>query len=121
MRRRVAIARALVTQPPIVLYDSATAGLDPITSQTIISLILRLRDVYGVTSLMATHRLQDGFALANFRFDPQTKKVLRGTAGDSAPPVITHFLVLRDGRIYFEGAPEELMNSKDPYLQRFLI
>lgn len=121
MRRRVAIARALVTQPPIVLYDSATAGLDPITSQTIISLILRLRDVYGVTSLMATHRLQDGFALANFRFDPQTKKVLRGTAGDSTPSVITHFLVLRDGRIYFEGAPEELMNSKDPYLQRFLI
>ena len=61
MRRRVSIARALITRPPIVLYDSPTAGLDPITSQTIISLILRLRDVYGVTALMATHRLQDGF------------------------------------------------------------
>ena len=121
MRRRVSIARALVTRPPIVLYDSATAGLDPITSQTIISLILRLRDIYGVTALMATHRLQDGFALANFHFDPQTKKVLRGGAGDSANPVTTHFLVIREGRIYFEGTPEDLLHSKDPYLQRFLI
>ena len=121
MRRRVSIARALVTRPPIVLYDSPTAGLDPITAQTIISLILRLRDVYGVTALMATHRLQDGFGLANFHFDPQTKKVLRGGPGTAAQSVATHFLVLRDGRIYFEGTPEELMHSKDPYLQRFLI
>jgi len=121
MRRRVAIARALVTKPPIVLYDSPTAGLDPITSQTIISLILRLRDVYGVTALMATHRLQDGFGLANFRFDPRTKKVLRGASLESSTPVSTHFLVLRDGRIYFEGKPDELMHSRDPYLRRFLI
>ncbi|MGB7469980.1 MAG: ATP-binding cassette domain-containing protein, partial [Candidatus Acidiferrum sp.] len=74
MRRRVSIARALINQPPIVLYDSPTAGLDPVTSQTIITLILRLRDVYGVTALLATQRLQDGFALANFRFDPATKR-----------------------------------------------
>ena len=71
MRRRVSIARALVSRPQIVLYDSPTAGLDPVTSQTIITLILRLRDIYGVTALLATHRLQDGFALANFRFDAQ--------------------------------------------------
>src|SRR6516164_9567163 len=76
MRRRVSIARALITRPPIVLYDSPTAGLDPITSQTIITLILRLRDVYGVTALLATQRLQDGFALANFQFDPETKRVV---------------------------------------------
>src|SRR5207249_7948267 len=63
MRRRVSIARALANRPPIVLYDSPTAGLDPVTSQTIITLILRLRDMYGVTALLATHRLQDGFAL----------------------------------------------------------
>jgi phospholipid/cholesterol/gamma-HCH transport system ATP-binding protein len=121
MRRRVSIARALITRPPIVLYDSPTAGLDPITSQTIISLILRLRDVYGVTALMATHRLQDGFGLANFRFDPKTKKVLRGASDGPGDPVSTHFLVLREGRIYFEGTPDELMHSADPYLQRFLI
>src|SRR5215475_2512578 len=84
MRRRVSIARALVTHPPIVLYDSPTAGLDPITSQTIISLILRLR-------------------------------------ATDAHAAKTHFLVLRDGRIYFEGTPDELMHSRDPYLQRFLI
>jgi len=121
MRRRVSIARALITRPPIVLYDSPTAGLDPITSQTIISLILRLRDVYGVTALLATHRLQDGFALANFHFDPRTKKVRRDSSSESAHTAPTRFLVLRAGTIYFEGTPDALMNSRDPYLQRFLI
>ncbi len=120
MRRRVSIARALVNHPPIVLYDSPTAGLDPITSQTIITLILRLRDVYGVTSLLATHRLQDGFALANFRFDPKSRRVSRDPPSDqNLTP--TRFLVLRDGRVYFEGSPDEILASKDPYLQRFLI
>jgi phospholipid/cholesterol/gamma-HCH transport system ATP-binding protein len=121
MRRRVSIARALITRPPIVLYDSPTAGLDPITSQTIISLVLRLRDVYGVTSLLATHRLQDGFALANFHFDPRSKKVRRDSSPESSRAAPTRFLVLRAGRIYFEGSPDDLMKSQDPYLQRFLI
>jgi len=121
MRRRVSIARALVTHPPIVLYDSPTAGLDPITSQTIISLILRLRDTYGVTALLATHRLQDGFGMANFRFDPQSKKVLRDGAAGAPLGATTHFLVLHEGKIYFEGTPDELMHSRDPYLRRFLI
>jgi phospholipid/cholesterol/gamma-HCH transport system ATP-binding protein len=121
MRRRVSIARALITHPPIVLYDSPTAGLDPITSQTIITLILRLRDVYGVTSLLATHRLQDGFALANFYFDSQTRVVRRGAPSSTSHQGSTRFLVLRDGRMYFEGNPEELLVSKDPYLKRFLI
>ncbi len=120
MRRRVSIARALVNHPPIVLYDSPTAGLDPITSQTIITLILQLRDVYGVTALLATHRLQDGFALANFRFDPKTRRVCRESPSDKNVAA-TRFLVLRDGRVYFEGKPEEILASKDPYLQRFLI
>ena len=121
MRRRVSIARALIARPPIVLYDSPTAGLDPITSQTIISLILRLRDVYGVTALLATHRLQDGFALANFHFDPQSKRVRRDSSPESARVAPTRFLVLRAGKIYFEGTPDELMKSQDSYLQRFLI
>ncbi|HXY01175.1 MAG TPA: ATP-binding cassette domain-containing protein [Candidatus Limnocylindrales bacterium] len=121
MRRRVSIARALITRPPIVLYDSPTAGLDPITSQTIITLILRLRDVYGVTALLATHRLQDGFALANFHFDSTMRAVQRGVAKDKFHSATTRFLVLRDGRVYFEGSPEEMLGSKDLYLQRFLI
>ena len=125
MRRRASIARALINQPPIVMYDSPTAGLDPVTSQTIITLILRLRDVYGVTALLATHRLQDGFALANFHFDPVSKRVLpnsqNGNATAAARLARTRFLVYRDGRVYFEGEPEEVANSEDPYLKRFLV
>jgi phospholipid/cholesterol/gamma-HCH transport system ATP-binding protein len=125
MRRRVSIARALINQPPIVLYDSPTAGLDPVTSQTIITLILQLRDVYGVTALLATQRLQDGFALANFRFDPATKRVVRnvsnGNAAAATKMAATRFLVLRAGGVYFEGGPEELADTKDEYLKRFLV
>jgi phospholipid/cholesterol/gamma-HCH transport system ATP-binding protein len=125
MRRRVSIARALINQPPIVLYDSPTAGLDPITSQTIITLILRLRDVYGVTALLATQRLQDGFALANFRFDAATKRVVHsvsnGNAAGAAKMAATRFLVLREGGVYFEGGQEELVDTKDEYLKRFLV
>ena len=123
MRRRVAIARALATRPPIVLYDSPTAGLDPVTAQTIITLILRLRDVFGVTAMLATHRLQDGFALAKFRFDAETKRVVRLPEAETASPeseAATRFIVYREGRVYFEGAPEEFAESKDAYLQRFL-
>jgi phospholipid/cholesterol/gamma-HCH transport system ATP-binding protein len=125
MRRRVSIARALINRPDIVLYDSPTAGLDPITSQTIITVIMRLRDVYGVTALLATQRLQDGFALANFCFDKTTKQVVRvppsGSAGDGRKPAATRFLVYKNGRIYFEGDPQEIATSKDPYLRRFLV
>src|ERR1700676_3013978 len=125
MRRRVSIARALINRPDIVLYDSPTAGLDPVTSQTIISLIMRLRDVYGVTALLATHRLQDGFALANFCFDKQTKRVVHinpaKAAKDGQTAAPTRFMVYKDGRSYFNGDPQELASSKDPYLRRFLV
>src|ERR1700688_1363504 len=105
MRRRVSIARALVSRPPVVLYDSPTAGLDPVTSQTIITLILRLRDLQGVTSLLVTHRLQDAFGLANYRFDAGQNRVVpapaqagqarspsRGDSPNGRPA--TNFLVL---------------------------
>jgi|SRR5208282_5474303 len=121
MRRRVAIARAVVNRPAIVFYDSPTAGLDPITSQTIITLILRLRDIYGVTALLATQRLQDGFALANFYFDSASRRVRRDKRREKPRAVVTRFLVLRDGKVYFEGSPDDLLAAKDPYLQRFLI
>jgi phospholipid/cholesterol/gamma-HCH transport system ATP-binding protein len=124
MRRRVSIARALVSRPPIVLYDSPTAGLDPITSQTIITLILRLRDTQGVTSLLATHRLQDAFALANYRFDPAQNRVLKAslpefTSRNGQPS--TNFLVLREGKVYFEGGPQAVLESPDAYLKKFLV
>ncbi len=122
MRRRVAIARALVNRPPVMLYDSPTAGLDPVTSHTIIALILRLRDREGVSGLLATQRLQDAFALANFRFDTATGRVVptaKDGAGGEGPA--TRFLVLRDGQAYFHGEQDEVLHSADPYLRRFLI
>jgi phospholipid/cholesterol/gamma-HCH transport system ATP-binding protein len=136
MRRRVSIARALITHPPIVLYDSPTGGLDPVTSQTIITLILRLRDVYGVTGIVTTQRLQDAFALANFRFagdaaHPEAGRVVRvpenGRKAPSAPGVApelapaTRFLFLREGAVYFEGDQHSFLDAKDPYLKRFLV
>ena len=142
MRRRVSIARALVDNPPIVFYDSPTAGLDPVTCQTIISLILRGRDSQGVTSLLATQRVQDAFGLANFHFDKATGRIVRdktngarspqgpaaaSAAPGSAPPAAenpefppTNVIVLRGGKIYFEGAADELLHSPDDYLKEFL-
>jgi phospholipid/cholesterol/gamma-HCH transport system ATP-binding protein len=124
MKRRVSIARALVSRPHVVLYDSPTAGLDPVTSQTIITLILRLRDTQGVTSLLATHRLQDAFGLANYRFDGETGRVvpaLHSGNGSRAGGAATNFVVLRGGKAYFEGDPRALGDSKDEYLRRFLL
>jgi len=126
MRRRVSIARALVDRPPLVFYDSPTAGLDPVTSQTIINLILRGRDLQGATSLLATHRVQDAFGLAHFRFDGATGRVMR-TDGNGRPSAAsvqtppTSILVLRDGHIYFEGPADDVLHSSDDYLKTFLI
>lgn len=122
MRRRVSIARALVSRPPVVLYDSPTAGLDPVTAQTIITLILRLRDAQGVTALLATHRLQDAFALANYRFDAGRERVMRAESATSRNgQAATNFLVLRDGGVYFEGGPGTVLESGDEYLKKFLV
>lgn len=121
MRRRVSIARALIDHPSVVYYDSPTAGLDPITSQTIITLILRLRDLSGATSLLATHRLQDAFGLANFVFEPDANRVLpvwEDADGRHFAPTSVH--VLRDGKIYFEGETQQLLKAEDPYLRKFL-
>ncbi|MGH9756998.1 MAG: ABC transporter ATP-binding protein [Candidatus Acidiferrales bacterium] len=131
MRRRVSIARALVDHPALVLYDSPTAGLDPVTSQTIITLILRGRDAQGVTSVLATHRVQDAFGLANFNFNPASGLVQRdaensASAGGVAPEAraeeagATNVVVLRDGNIYFEGPADDMLRTGDAYLKGFL-
>ena len=121
MRRRVSIARALVDRPQLAFYDSPTAGLDPVTSQTIITLIMRGRDLQGVTSLLATHRIQDAFGLANFRFDKDTSRVApigQNGARAEAPP--TSILVLREGEIYFDGPADDVLRSSDAYLKKYL-
>jgi phospholipid/cholesterol/gamma-HCH transport system ATP-binding protein len=125
MRRRVSIARALIDRPPLVFYDSPTAGLDPVTSQTIITLILRGRDLQGVTSLLATHRVQDAFGLATYRFDQATGRVVRAGGNGAGPDhqgeaASTNILVMRDGQIYFEGAADQVLHTSDEYLRKFL-
>lgn len=131
MRRRVYIARALVDHPALVLYDSPTAGLDPVTSQTIITLILRGRDAQGVTSVMATHRVQDAFGLANFNFDSASGRVLRdgdenarargaAPAPDAEEAGATNIVVLREGEIYFQGPADDMLHTQDAYLKEFL-
>jgi phospholipid/cholesterol/gamma-HCH transport system ATP-binding protein len=127
MRRRVSIARALVDRPPVVFYDSPTAGLDPVTSQTIITLILRERDLQNATSLLATHRVQDAFGLANFRLDPQSGRVVHRLENGAAPSreeydnvSPTTVMVVREGQVYFEGSASDFLHSKDEYLRKFL-
>lgn len=117
MRRRVGIARAVVTAPPLELYDSPTAGLDPITANTIIALIVKERDLRNTATMMVTHRYQDGQLLANFRYNPESGKL------EHAPPdrsKRTVFMVLNDGQLVFEGSQAELEASTDAYLRKFV-
>jgi phospholipid/cholesterol/gamma-HCH transport system ATP-binding protein len=121
MKRRVSIARAIVNDPPIMLYDSPTGGLDPVTAQTINILILKLRDAQGVSSIVVTHRLQDAFWLSEYAYSKDTGGLVPiGGNGASGPESATRFLVLREGAVYFHGTPSEVVSTQDPYLRRFL-
>ena len=118
MRRRVAIARALIRQPELLFYDSPTGGLDPITSTTIIELIVKQRDFYKTPSLLVTHRLQDAFTLCSHRFDPQCNCMVPLARGETDPN--TTFLMLNEGRLIFDGSLHELVHSEDPFVREFL-
>jgi phospholipid/cholesterol/gamma-HCH transport system ATP-binding protein len=118
MRRRVSIARAIITKPDLILYDSPTGGLDPITSTTIVELLVKQRDASHTTSLMITHRLQDAFLLATHHFDAasnQSKPI-----PDDGVDENTKFVILNEGKVVFDGTTLELTHSEDPWLKSYL-
>jgi phospholipid/cholesterol/gamma-HCH transport system ATP-binding protein len=118
MRRRVAIARALINQPELILYDSPTGGLDPVTSTTIIELIIKERDVYRAPSILVTHRLQDAFTLCTHRFDPEQGHMVPLPQGQTDPS--TSFLMLEEGRLIFDGSLHELLHTDNKFVREFL-
>ncbi len=119
MRRRVAIARALITQPELLLYDSPTGGLDPVTSNTIIELIVKQRDVFKTSALLVTHRLQDAFTMATHQFDRQTSRMVSLPPGQHCE-VPMSFLILRDGKVIFDGDLRALGQTQDEYIREYI-
>jgi len=119
MRRRVAIARAIITQPEILLYDSPTGGLDPVTSTTIIQLIVKQRDVYKTSSLLVTHRLQDAFTMATHYFDLKANE-MRPLPPGARGEIPMGFLILHDCKVIFDGNAHELAQSKDEYIREYI-
>lgn len=125
MKRRVSIARALITHPKIILYDEPTAGLDPLTGRTIVELILRLRDLEGVSSVFVTHRLTDAFTVASERFQPANGESLhpqlKGRLQQRAE-LLTSFVLLNNGGVFFDGSEAELLaaQKEQPFIREFL-
>lgn len=118
MRRRVAIARAIIAKPSLLLYDSPTGGLDPITSTNIIALIMKQRDVYHTSSILITHRLQDAFMLATHYFDRDKNIMVTLPSGEADRD--TSFMVLHEGKLVFDGSTHDLVHSDDTFLKEYL-
>ncbi|MGE3510989.1 MAG: ABC transporter ATP-binding protein [Vicinamibacterales bacterium] len=117
-RRRVAIARAMAARPSLLLFDDPTTGLDPITAISVNDEVVKLRDLEHVTSIVVTHQIRDAFYVAHHeavragdRFE-----IVEAAAGAHA-----RFMVLHEGRIYFEGTAGELLAKEDAYLREFLF
>lgn len=118
MRRRVAIARALINHPELLLYDSPTGGLDPVTSMNIMELVMKERDVHATPSLMVTHRLQDAFMLCTHRYDAERGTAIPLPKGETVEG--TSFLMLDEGRLIFDGSLHELIHCQNPFVREFL-
>ena len=118
-RRRVAIARAMSYKPRILLYDEPTTGLDPITANTIDDEIIKLRDLEDVSSIVVTHQLRDAFRIATHEAI-RTDQTMRIVPADEKKSEEAEFIMLKDGRIHFEGHAADLRTTTDPYLKAFL-
>ncbi len=118
-RRRVAIARAMSFKPRILLYDEPTTGLDPITADTIDDEIIKLRDLENVSSIVVTHQLRDAFRIATHEAIREDSR-MRIQPADPKKREEAEFIMLKDGRIAFEGNAGDLRSSTDPYLKAFL-
>ena len=119
MKRRVGIARALVGTPKLVLYDEPTAGLDPITKRTIVELMIKLRDLEGVTTIFVTHDLPAAEIIASEHAAADESGEIRFTRSNSSSQLASHFIMLHEGAICFQGRFDELRKSTHPYVKQF--
>src|ERR687884_873378 len=121
MRRRVGIARALVGGPKIVMFDEPTAGLDPPTSRTICELAIKLRDLEDVSSIFVTHEMNNvKYLTSEYAVVNDDGEINFEEEGQRLCLVNTKVLMLRGGKIIFEGTDESLHKRDDPYIQRFI-
>jgi phospholipid/cholesterol/gamma-HCH transport system ATP-binding protein len=118
-RKRVAIARAMAPRPHLLLFDDPTTGLDPILATTVDDEIVKLRDLEHTTAILVTHQIRDAFYIATHEA-VRTGDRIRIVSADPAKAANAEFMVLHDGRIYFDGTAAALMASTDPYLRSFL-
>lgn len=119
-RRRVAIARAIAAKPRLLLFDDPTTGLDPITANSVNDEVVKLRDLEQVTSIVVTHQIRDAYYVAKHEAMRANGIIdivdVTGRGADRA-----RFMVLHEGRIYFEGTADELLAREDAYLREFLF
>src|SRR5262245_29627930 len=111
----------MTANPRILLYDEPTTGLDPITAVTVDEEIIKLRDLENVSSIVVTHQLRDAFFVAEHTA-VRANGDIRFAKADSHKADEAEFIMLKDGRIAFEGNASELRAAaaRDGYLHAFL-